>query len=84
MHSYGVYKWNVKDSVLARNGFFLDGTYLEDVKLIDYTEVKEDDNTYLLYYNLILLTDDTAIYELQLEFLSDAQGTPKPVLNWGV
>lgn len=79
-----VVKYDLGEKIIERNGYFLSNTLLEDIRVVNYTETEEDDQTYILSYSIILLTDDTAIYELQCDFISNGDDKEKSLVNFMV
>jgi len=47
----------------------------------NFTAHVNDDKSVTLYYTLIVVTDNTAIFELKFDFDSNSDTKPKPLVN---
>jgi len=76
-----VYPVDVVDLVLKRRCYITPDTSFINIQLGNFTKHINDDKSVTLLYTLIVVTDNTAIFEITFEFDSNSDTKPKPLVT---
>jgi len=67
--------------VLNRHSYITPETSFVNIQLGNFFAHVNDDRTVTLMYSLIVVTDNTAIFEIRFNFDSNSDTKPKPLRN---
>jgi hypothetical protein len=79
-----VYPVDMVELILSRDSYISHYTSFINIQVVNYTTSVFSENSVTLSYTLIVVTDDTAIYEVRLDFDSNSDTNPKPLVGASV